>query len=68
MTMMHNRMGASVGSGAKRLANGGFNPTCNGGINYFGPAKTGQFVKTDIGAGRAVSSVAGFTTAMEAAG
>merc|ERR1719187_1133823 len=60
MTMMHYRMGAGVGTGAKSLANGGFNPTSNGGINYFGPAKTGQFVETDVGACRAVSTVAGF--------
>ena len=62
MTMMHNRMGAGVGSGAKRLAYGRFSPTSNWGINYFGPTKTRQFVETNIGACGAVSSVTGFTT------
>jgi hypothetical protein len=49
VTMMHNGVGAGVGTGAKGLAMGGLDPTSNRGVDNFGPAITGQLIKTDIG-------------------
>ena len=51
VTMMHNGVGAGVGTGAKGLAKGGLDPTSNRGVDNFGPAITGQLIKTDIGTG-----------------
>jgi hypothetical protein len=47
--MMHNGVGAGVGTGARDLAKGGLDPTSNRGVDNFVPAITGQLVKTDIG-------------------